>query len=175
MTGRFPLFSRLLHWAMAAMVLAMLFIGVAMAASLADYHRLIAIHRPLGILILVLAIVRLANRLIHRAPPLPPDMPRPLRRAAHASHVLLYVLMIALPLVGWAMLSAAGNPIVLVSGLHLPPILPHSDQLYALLRPLHAALAFLLFGMFLVHLGAAMMHALIFRDGVFQTMVSWRR
>jgi cytochrome b561 len=87
----------------------------------------------------------------------------------HASHWLLYALMFALPLVGLGMLSAAAYPIVLAGSLHLPPILPHSDALYALLRPLHTALAFLLFATFLVHLSAALMHALIFRDGVFQS------
>jgi cytochrome b561 len=98
-----------------------------------------------------------------------------LRLAAHTSHVLLYVLMFAQPLVGWAMLSAAGDPIVLVGAWHLPPILPHNADLYALLRPLHTVLAFALFATFLVHLGAALLHALIFRDGVFQSMTSWRR
>jgi cytochrome b561 len=175
MPSRFPMASRLLHWTMATMVLAMLFIGIAMVRSLADYHRLVAIHRPLGILILVLVALRLANRLIRPAPPLPLDMPGILRLAAHASHALLYTLMVTLPLVGWAMLSAAGNPVVLIGTWHLPPILPPSDALHALLRPLHTVLAFVLFATFLVHLGAALMHALIFRDGVFQSMVSWRR
>jgi cytochrome b561 len=175
MPSRFPMASRLLHWTMAAMVLAMLFIGIAMVGSLADYHRLVAIHRPLGILILVLVALRLANRLIRPAPPLPLDMPGILRLAAHASHALLYTLMVALPLVGWAMLSAAGNPVVLIGAWHLPPILAPSDALHALLRPLHTVLAFVLFATFLVHFGAALMHALVFRDGVFQSMVSWRR
>ena len=175
MPSRFPMASRLLHWTMAAMVLAMLFIGIAMVGSLADYHRLVAIHRPLGILILVLVALRLANRLIRPAPPLSLDMPGILRLAAHASHALLYTLMVALPLVGWTMLSAAGNPVVLIGAWRLPPILPPSDALYALLRPLHTVLALVLFATFLVHLGAALMHALIFRDGVFQSMVSWRR
>jgi cytochrome b561 len=175
MPSRFPMASRLLHWTMAVMVLAMLFIGIAMVGSLADYHRLVAIHRPLGILILVLVALRLANRLIRPAAPLPVDMPRILRLAAQASHALLYTLMVALPLVGWTMLSAAGNPVVLIGAWHLPPLLPPSDALYALLRPLHTVLAFVLFATFLVHLGAALMHALIFRDGVFQSMVSWRR
>ncbi len=75
MTSRFSVALRLLHWTMAVMVLAMLFIGVAMVASLADYHRLVAIHRPLGILILGLVALRLGNRVIHPAPPLPSDMP----------------------------------------------------------------------------------------------------
>jgi len=146
-----------------------------MVGSLTDYHRLVAIHRPLGILVLLLVAIRLVNRLIHPAPPLPQDMPPVLRLAAHASHVLLYILMFAQPLVGWAMLSAAGDPIVLIGAWHLPPILPHNTDLYALLRPLHTVLAFALFATFLAHLGAALVHALIFRDGVFQSMTSWRR
>ena len=64
MSPSLPILSRLLHWSMAAMVLAMLFIGVAMVGSLSDYHRLVAIHRPLGVLILVLVAIRLINRLI---------------------------------------------------------------------------------------------------------------
>jgi cytochrome b561 len=175
MAKPFPHLSRILHWTMAVLILAMLFIGIAMVSSLSDYHLLVAIHKPLGILILLLVAIRLVNRLFHSPPPLPDGMPGPLRFAAHASHWLLYVLMFALPLVGWAMLSAAAYPIVLAGSLHLPPILPHSNALYALLRPLHTALAFLLFATFLIHLSAALIHALIFRDGVFQSMTSWRR
>jgi cytochrome b561 len=171
MSAPFPLLSRLLHWTMAVLILAMLFIGVAMVSSLADYHRLVAIHRPLGILLLVLVAVRLVNRLLAPPPPLPANLPPLLRFAAHASHWLLYGLMFALPLVGWAMLSAAGTPIPLVGGLTLPPILPHDAAVYAVLRPLHTMLAYLLFATFLAHLGAALTHALVFRDGVFRSMV----
>ena len=171
----FSIVSRLLHWIMAAMVVAMLFVGVAMVGSLADYHRLVAIHRPLGIAVLALVAIRLVNRLINPPPPLPTDMPALLRLLAHASHWLLYGLMFAQPLVGWGMLSAAGYPIVLAGAWHLPAILPHDDALYALLRPLHTVLAYLLFATFLTHLGAALMHALIFRDGVFQSMTARRR
>ena len=59
------LLSRILHWLMAAMLLAMLFIGVSMVASLGNYHRLVAIHRPLGIMILILAASGLMNRMLH--------------------------------------------------------------------------------------------------------------
>ena len=54
---------RFLHWLMAAMVLTMLGIGVAMVASIGDYHRLVSIHRPLGIAILILVVIRLVTRL----------------------------------------------------------------------------------------------------------------
>lgn len=171
MSKTFPLLSRLLHWTMAILILAMLFVGVAMVSSLADYHRLVAIHRPLGILLLVLVAVRLINRLLSPPPPLPAAMPPLLKFVAHASHWVLYGLMFALPLVGWAMLSAAGYPIILVGSFHLPPILPHDAGVYAVLRPLHTVLAYLLFLTFLAHLGAALTHALVFKDGVFRSMV----
>ena len=68
---QFTAFSRILHWTMAVLVLAMLFIGIGMVASLSDYHWLVSIHRPLGVLILILVAIRLVNRLLNPAPPLP--------------------------------------------------------------------------------------------------------
>ena len=64
-------------------------------------------------------------------------MPALQRFAAHASHVVLYALMFALPLVGWGMLSAARYPIVDYGPLELPPILPRDAALYAALRTAH--------------------------------------
>jgi len=83
--------------------------------------------------------------------------------------------MFALPPVRWAMLSAANYPIVLYGSLSLPPILPPDPELYAVLRTTHSALAFTLFATFIAHFSGAMMHALIFRDGVFESMASLRR
>ena len=82
--------------------------------------------------------------------------------------------MFALPLVGWGMLSAARYPIVDYGPLELPPILPHYAALYAALRTAHMVLAFLLFAAFLAHFAAALMHALIYRDGIFPSRVSWK-
>jgi cytochrome b561 len=171
---QFTAFSRILHWTMAVLVLAMLFIGIGMVSSLSDYHWLISIHRPLSILILVLVVIRLVNRLLNPALPLPEGMPAWQRFAAHASHVVLYTLMFALPLVGWGMLSAARYPIVLYGPLELPPILPHDAALYAGLRTAHRVLAVLLFATFIAHFAAALMHALIYRDGVFPSLASWK-
>ena len=171
---RFDRPARLLHWTMAALILAMLLIGVAMVASLAEYGALVALHRPLGILILVLAGLRLAYRWRHAPPPLPADLPSWQKRAAHASHILLYGLMLAMPLIGWAMLSAARYPVILAGSVVLPPILPQDPMLYAALRRLHTALAYGLFALILAHLAAALLHALIRRDGVFASMAPWR-
>lgn len=170
---QFAIQSRLLHWLMALMILSMLFIGVAMVASLADYAWLVAIHRPLGIAILILAIVRLANRLLTKLPPFPATMSPMERFIASSSEKLLYTLMIALPLVGWGMLSAGHYPIVMFGSLHLPPILPAHPMLFAFLRKTHTVLAYLLFAAFLAHLGGVLFHTLIVRDRMLDRMALW--
>ena len=172
---RFPAASRLLHWLMAPMIVAMLFIGVGMAATVSTrYDILVSIHRPLGIAIFVLCVIRIVNRFINPPPALPDTLPSLQRFAAKASYIVLYALMFIMPLVGWGMLSAARYPIVLYGPLRLPPILPHDLTLYAWLREFHTDLAYLFFATFLAHFGAALFHGLIRRDGVLGSMASWR-
>jgi cytochrome b561 len=171
---QFAIQSRILHWLMAAMLLAMLFIGVSMVASLGDYHMLVAIHRPLGIMILVLAVIRFVNRMFTTLPPFPPTMSRQERFMASSSEKLLYALMFALPLVGWGMLSAGHYPIVMFGSFHLPPILPANPTLYAVLRKTHTILAYLLFLTFLAHLAAVLFHTLIVRDRLLDRMAVWK-
>jgi cytochrome b561 len=168
---QFTAFSRLLHWTMAAMVLTMLCIGVAMVVSLAGYHTLVSIHRPLGIAILILVIVRFANRLLNPPPAFPATMARSERLAATASEWTMYGLMFVLPLVGWGMLSAGRYPIVIYGSLHLPEILPHNVMLYSVLRRAHTVLAYLFFLTFLAHFGAILFHTLIVRDGILTRML----
>jgi cytochrome b561 len=165
---------RFLHWLMAAMVLTMLGIGVAMVASLGDYNLLLSIHRPLGIGILILVVIRLATRLSSTLPAFSTTMSSPERLAAHASEILLYTLLFVQPLVGWGMLSAARYPIVLFGSVHLFPILPHSVMVYAVLREKHTILAYLFFLAFVAHFGAVLFHTLIVRDGLLDRMVPWR-
>ncbi len=165
--------ARLLHWTMAVLVLAMLFIGVGMVSTVSPKHQwLLAMHKPLGITILVLVVVRLAVRLRFRPPALPADMPVLMKFAAHASHWVLYGLMLAMPLIGWAMLSAGGYPVMLGSSLRLPAILPASPVLFAWLREAHQYLAYLFFLTILGHMGAALYHALIRRDDVYPSMTT---
>ena len=101
--------ARLLHWLMALLILAMLFIGVSMVVDLSPRHTvLLSLHKATGLALLLLVVLRIAVRLGVPHPPLPHDLPAPQRWAAAASHVLLYGLMLGMPLLGWAMLSAGG-------------------------------------------------------------------
>jgi cytochrome b561 len=168
---RFNPLQRLLHWLMAVCILAMLFIGVGMVSTVTPkYLPLITIHKSLGAAILILALIRLAVRLHYGTPPLPADLPEPMKLAAQLSHYALYSLMIIMPLLGWAMLSAAAYPVVLYGGIRLPSLLPQSDSLHTLLWNAHYYLAFAFFAVVLLHIAAALFHALVRRDGVFEAM-----
>lgn len=172
-TGRnsFSVLQRLLHWLMAIGILAMLFIGVGMVSTVAPaYAALLATHKTLGIALLVLAVLRLGLRLRRGAPALPGSLPAPLRLAARLSHGVLYASMIAMPLIGWGMLSAGAYPVVLFGGIRLPAILPQSAALHTLLWRAHVWLGFAFFALILLHIAAALFHALIRRDGVFRSM-----
>jgi cytochrome b561 len=152
---RFTLPSRVLHWLMAPMVIAQLLVGLTMVAALSYYPLLLAIHRPLGLLILAFALVRLANRLTHRPPAFLATMSKAERRIATWSEYLLYALLLVQPLTGWAMLSAARFPITLFGHLVLPGIAPHNIGVFAVLRECHGTFALLLFLAFTAHMTAA--------------------
>ena len=160
--GHFDAFARALHWSMAILILAMLFVGVGMVASLSLRPVLIDLHRPLGMALLALAVIRLLHRWRSPPPPLP------------ASHVALYAAMLAMPLLGWAMLSAGGYPVRMTSTFSLPPLLPQDPALYSLLRLAHGWVGYALFALILLHAAAALHHAWVRRDGVFEAMARGR-
>ena len=165
--------ARMLHWLMAPLILAMLFIGIFMVTTVSSWHQtLLMIHRPLGIAIFVLVVIRMLVRLTSRTPQLPDGMPSWQKGMAHASHMVFYVLLLVMPLIGWGMLSAGGYPIFILDHLALPAILPESVRLYSALRSLHTYCAILLLLTFCGHFSAALFHGLIRRDGVFSSMAS---
>ncbi len=164
---------RIMHWLMAVMVLTMLFIGVGMVSTTGPlYPMLLALHRPVGIALLILVLIRLPLRLATGAPALPNDLPTAQKRIALASHMLLYASMIAMPLIGWALLSAGGYPVQVTRAITLPAILPHDLTVYAFLRVAHTIIALLFFALILMHLAAALMHGLVRRDGVLRSMTT---
>lgn len=168
---RFTAPQRALHWLMALFILSMLFIGIGMISTVAPkYLALVQIHKALGIMILVLALVRMTLRFLYGAPALPPDLPFFEKLAAELSQYILYALMIGMPLIGWGMLSASSHPVILLGNVHLPPILPVNPTLYSLLRAAHYCFALAFFALILMHLVAMIFHKLVKNDGLFETM-----
>ena len=154
---------------MVVMIVVQLFIAAVMMASLAYHPLLLALHKPLGIVILIFVIVRMINLLLHRPPPVMASMGPWERLVAKGSEFLLYALMLVQPLIGWAMLSAAGDPLNF-GPIQLPAIAPADTGLFGLLRTVHSVLAYSLFAAFTAHLCAVLFHRLVLNDGLLDRM-----
>lgn len=171
-----------LHWTIGLGILAMLVMGLAMAhAPLSPLikFKLFQLHKSVGITILIAAALRLLWRLAHRPPPLPGAMPRWEKGAAESTHVLLYGLMIGMPLVGWALVSASPlNIPTMLYGLVRWPHIPvtawfgwNKVQASAVLDTVHAYGAYVLIALILLHAGAALRHHFVLRDPVLRRMI----
>lgn len=160
-----------LHWLMALAIVGAFGVGLYMSDLPFSLTRvkLYNWHKWAGVTILALAALRLLWRLTHR-PPADPPMSAWQARAAHAVHWLLYAAFFAVPLTGWAMSSAKGFPIVWFGVLPLPDFVPKDHDLGELLEEVHAALAWGLAALVLAHLGGALKHHFIDRDGLLARM-----
>ena len=174
-TDRFPVRTRILHWLTAALVFAALFIGFVMVNTLAGYGALRAVHMTLGVLILLIVVVRVANRFTHRAPRLPDTVGSVEHVLVIGSEVGLYALLLAQPLGGWAMVSAGGRAVVIFGSLDLPRIAPFDADLFFALRQTHSVLAYLLVVAVAAHVSAVLLHTLTLRDRMLSRMTFGRR
>jgi cytochrome b561 len=169
--ARYTLTAVVLHWVLAVALIGSFGFGLYMHELPVSPQRLklYNYHKWAGICILTLSALRLLWRLTHRPPP---DVPMPgwQQRSAHATHGLLYVLFFAVPLVGWAYSSAAGFPIVVFGVLPLPDFVPVDKALADAIKPFHKYLAFALAALVLAHVGAALKHHFVDRDGLLGRM-----
>jgi len=168
-TVRFHVSARIFHWLTAVLVFAALIVGFALANSLADYATLLMMHKIIGALILVIVIARVINRFRHHPPAWPATVGPWERRVVVVSERLMYATLVAQPLVGWAMLGAAGVPVV-IGPLRLPAIAPVDAGLYAVLRNGHSVLAYMLVVVIAAHVSGVLLHTLTLRDGMLNRM-----
>jgi cytochrome b561 len=172
---RYPLRTRILHWLVAILIFSMLFIGFVMVSWLGSYSALVGIHMTLGAVILCIVVLRVANRFTHRVPKLPSTVGWFEHKLVLGSELTLYALMLAQPLVGWAMVSASGRSPVIFGSLRLPRIAPFDADLYFLLRQTHSVLAYALVAVIAAHVSAVLLHTLTLRDGMLSRMAFSRR
>lgn len=164
-----------LHWTIAVLVLLVQApVGIVMLALDPGPAQDVAfnIHKTNGIVIFLLALVRLGWRWSHPVPTLPADLPAWQRRTARASHALLYVLLFALPVSGFLYTAMGGFPVPFFMVYDLAPLVPQNEAGAATFRAVHLTLQWLLYAAVLLHVGGALQHHLVRKDGVLRRMLS---
>lgn len=169
--------AKTFHWLIAGLILGQFVLG-----WLAEGWRLsptkldlFVWHKSFGIAILVLAALRLFWRLLSRPPSMPPGMPAWERRAAHLSHLTLYVLMIVMPFSGWVINAAANIPFKVFWLLPLPDLVAPSKSLQKTAEIAHLGL-FWMFSLTVgLHVSAALRHHFVLRDQVLARMLPFAR
>ena len=175
-SGGYDLLAIAFHWAMAALLLALLALGWYMV-SLPDAGydtwkiTLILAHKAIGMLALALVAVRLGWRLARALPPLAAGLPEWQQVAARLAHLVFYALMFALPLTGWIMSSAGGYPVPFFDWFDMPDIVGLNDWVFHLSIVVHRWLAYALGALLAVHAGAALRHHFILRDDTLRRML----
>jgi cytochrome b561 len=169
------------HWLIAIAIAGQLTMGwlmTSMKPGTYSQFQLYQAHKSLGMTILLVSVLRLVWRLLHTPPPLPTSMPAWERRLARVSHITLYTLLLALPLSGWAVVSASplNIPTLLYGVVHLPHIaflanLPNKNAAESLLKELHETGVWILIALLVGHVAAALRHHFLLHDDVLVRMV----
>jgi cytochrome b561 len=177
-TARYDRVSQWLHWLVAA--LAVVVVALAWMIPEAARHTawrdlVLLLHRSIGIVILAAMLVRALWRWQHKPPPLPASV-RPVEAwLAHANHFGLYVLFVGMPLTGYVNAAAAGHPVSLFGLAAIPPLFAADPHLSQLAIALHQSGQFLIYALVAGHVAAALLHAVVHRDGVLERMLPRRR
>lgn len=163
--------AKLLHWAIAAVLVAQFIVGWTMP----DVHRdtlpvgLVGLHLSIGAAIVALVVIRVVWRLTH--PPVRADLSNSLRRISGTTHFLLYALLLAVPLAGWANASARGWDVRLLGWIHYPALVPPHSATGLALGDIHGSLAWVLLALVVLHIVAGLFHRFVLRDTILARML----
>ncbi|WP_210528127.1 cytochrome b [Rubellimicrobium arenae] len=165
--------AKVFHWLTAALVLSTIPAGQLMVRKGLDrplQDALFIYHKNIGMVILGVVLLRLVYRIRHPPPPLPPSVPVWQRRVAGLTHEALYLLLIVQAVSGYIRVKAGGFPIEWLDAWGIPSPVPRSGGLADAAQAVHRWNRLLLIALIALHIGAALFHAVVLRDGVFQRM-----
>lgn len=174
MPERYTPIARAVHWATAAGVMLMAVLGFWMTlfepADETLKYLLYDLHENTGVTLFFLTLFRLWWRRNHPPPALPAGLPPAMRAAAHGTHHLLYLLLLAMPVAGFLGTNAWGFPLTWWWVLPLPDPIGPNEALAPVFSTIHFWLAMLLIALVMVHAGAALWHHFIRRDDTLRRM-----
>lgn len=171
---RYTLPAIVLHWLTALLIVCAFTLGLVMVdipGITPTKLKYFSWHKWLGVTVLGLACLRALWRLTHPVPPLPASMHAWQIKSSHVLHVLLYVLIFAVAISGYFYSLAAGVPVVYFGIVPLPVLIEANEVWKPILKQVHYALNMTLLACVVLHVGAAMKHLVIDRDGVFRRML----
>ena len=168
-----------LHW-----IIALLIIGNVAGAWLSegmpkpDRAAIMALHKAIGISILLLALVWAGWRTVHRPPPMMETLKAWEAALAKVTHWLFYILILVMPLTGWALVSGAsrGKPVSMFGLFDVPALPVGSDKpTVGTFQDMHSVLGYLIVALLVLHVAGALKHQFLDRDGTLRRMVPWLR
>ncbi|HVJ52953.1 MAG TPA: cytochrome b [Aliidongia sp.] len=163
-----------LHWLTAALIAAAIL--VIWSFGYAEPHTplktdLLIIHRSLGLTVLAVAIVRLAWRVIHGAPPLDLGLPAWQRLIALVTHWAFYLLFFVQPITGYLSTAADNHEVSYFMLFDVPQMVPYDHALAEAMDGVHSALQWVIYTLIVLHTGAALAHHYLFKDGTLRRML----
>lgn len=170
----YSLVAKLFHWLVAACVIFIIPVGILMVnVDLPDATRnnLYSLHKAFGVLILALMAMRIGYRLTAGAPPASGVLTPTQYVVSRIVHFTLYVLLIAMPILGWAGTSAFPAPVPFFGLFEMPALLDKDRELSKLLLSIHGYMGFFLTGVVILHIAAGIYHGFVRRDGVLSRMI----
>ena len=179
-SSRYTTVAIILHWLIAILLVSLILVGWSLEDLSVEKDGLSKVmfmfnwHKTIGILVLLLSLARLGWRFTHPVPALPATMKPWEALAARGAHIGFYVVMIGMPLIGWAMVSHSSLPTRMfnVEGFNLPGLpVPDSEFLHKALESAHSAGAWVIIVLLVLHAGAALKHHILDRDGVLNRMI----
>ena len=168
--------AKTLHWLMALAIIGNGILGLVMVDMSRGMDKIntFAIHKSIGLSVLALLILRVCWRMFDRRPRDEP-MPRWQRLAAHATHGVLYLFMLAIPLSGWLYNSAHGNPLQWFKWFNLPALMEENESLAEIFGETHEILFWTLVVVLAAHAGGAFVHHWLERDNTLLRMLPFAR
>lgn len=165
--------ARFFHWSTALLIAAMFVLGwLAVTYPTSPTKiQLFNLHKSLGLFILVWTVLRLCWRMTHTAPPLPADTLPVERRVAHLAHAALYLLIVAMPLSGWVINSAADFPLKWFGLFRVPQITGPDKHLQDTAELVHFVLSWTILSVLLLHVAAALRHHFVKKNDVLLRML----
>jgi cytochrome b561 len=162
-------FSAILVFSMFASIWSRQFLDEDMPAG----KQLLALHKQMGILILCLLLVRLLARQMNPKNTYPKDLPRILFWAGQANHFLLYLTLLVMPLLGWGISNASGHAVIFLGFIPLPTIVAVDTQMAETLHDWHEIISWVLLGLLILHISAALWHHFVRKDQTLAAIVPW--